>query len=926
MTPPGLDEERASTIATVTARLLDGGRALLVGEPGVGKTHTFEAIIAELESRGVRVLATRGAHDIPGEPHQGLIDLLADVSPAQLARIPPFQRLAIEIALARSPATVWVTPLALRVGFAAVINLLLESGPVVIAVDDVSTLDAPTAELVRYVASRRALGVARAALLGTLTSDALLSGHHAPRDSRVFAIHDITLLRGLSLSVFRSTLESSGFHNLPAQYLNRLFAVTGGNPRWAAEFAAFRREFPPGMKAHGPVFDLVDDRLDAMNPKDRAAFQMLAALSSTTIEQLRPLIDDDALARIVAAGLVAHRANRLSPAHPLVAALALRQLRPDEARKIHQLIAERSPTAWQRADHLDQATAEGFDGDLARALSDGSVDLAQSGDTAAAAKMVERSVDRSTPGTSAFVSRVVSFAELAYRQGDFGQTITGLQRISIAALPIDDLDRVLPLFVDVLVATRGESAADAALTAIETEGGAADGSNVHAAIYAINHTGEFSRQLARDRARLTDALALLTSAGVAPHSQQRALGLLINARLDAGEALDASMVARTAALPTPITVPRSDYSELELVWSVEHTAEDLESPESVVSELRRRATLAGETVRAGLLAIHLARIAVQEGRLDDATAFIESFDASDPTPTSPSPLVVATKGMLALSRGDTAAICAIEETGANADSSLRGTAVRLSIAGMLAARGERWTEAVESLTRARELFATAGVADPSRRHLLDSELGEAQIATGDLVGASATIDWVREVAERGDSRVLTGIHLRLDGLLAAAQGRSSSARTLLEQSLRVLNESNHPSQAVRSQFELGRLHRRLRERGAAGEILRDALTRAEQVADQPLVRRITEELLLVLRRGGSTLTATERQIAVSASNGDSNRQIASETFSSVRTIESHLSSVYRKTGLASRLQLAGWLNDHEPEAVTENEVVRLRVS
>jgi DNA-binding CsgD family transcriptional regulator len=47
----------------------------------------------------------------------------------------------------------------------------------------------------------------------------------------------------------------------------------------------------------------------------------------------------------------------------------------------------------------------------------------------------------------------------------------------------------------------------------------------------------------------------------------------------------------------------------------------------------------------------------------------------------------------------------------------------------------------------------------------------------------------------------------------------------------------------------------------------------------------------------------ERTVAERAAGGESNRDIAQALFLSVRTVESHLTSAYRKLGISSRAQL-----------------------
>jgi len=51
------------------------------------------------------------------------------------------------------------------------------------------------------------------------------------------------------------------------------------------------------------------------------------------------------------------------------------------------------------------------------------------------------------------------------------------------------------------------------------------------------------------------------------------------------------------------------------------------------------------------------------------------------------------------------------------------------------------------------------------------------------------------------------------------------------------------------------------------------------------------------------LTAAERRVEALVRHGQSNREIAAALFVSVRTVESHISAILRKTGSASRAKL-----------------------
>ena len=59
--------------------------------------------------------------------------------------------------------------------------------------------------------------------------------------------------------------------------------------------------------------------------------------------------------------------------------------------------------------------------------------------------------------------------------------------------------------------------------------------------------------------------------------------------------------------------------------------------------------------------------------------------------------------------------------------------------------------------------------------------------------------------------------------------------------------------------------------------------------------------------GEEPLTSQETRVALLAAQGLSNREIGASLFLSPKTIERHLSSVYRKRGFRSRTELAAAL-------------------
>ena len=62
-----------------------------------------------------------------------------------------------------------------------------------------------------------------------------------------------------------------------------------------------------------------------------------------------------------------------------------------------------------------------------------------------------------------------------------------------------------------------------------------------------------------------------------------------------------------------------------------------------------------------------------------------------------------------------------------------------------------------------------------------------------------------------------------------------------------------------------------------------------------------------MRTGVDSLTPSEHRVAGMAAGGQTNREIAQALFVTPKTVEMHLSHVYRKLGIRSRSQLQGAL-------------------
>ena len=140
------------------------------------------------------------------------------------------------------------------------------------------------------------------------------------------------------------------------------------------------------------------------------------------------------------------------------------------------------------------------------------------------------------------------------------------------------------------------------------------------------------------------------------------------------------------------------------------------------------------------------------------------------------------------------------------------------------------------------------------------------------------------------------------------------ALSYLHEAVEVVGESTARLEAAKSFGALGRALRLARQPSAARQPLRRAVELAAACGAVPVEERARAELHAAGGRprptalaGTGSLTASERRVAARASEGATNRDIAQELFITLKTVETHLSSVYRKLGIRSRHELPGAL-------------------
>lgn len=161
----------------------------------------------------------------------------------------------------------------------------------------------------------------------------------------------------------------------------------------------------------------------------------------------------------------------------------------------------------------------------------------------------------------------------------------------------------------------------------------------------------------------------------------------------------------------------------------------------------------------------------------------------------------------------------------------------------------------------------------------------------------------------------TAIALRAAGMVAVPD----EALGLLHESVEVLGDSDARLEAARANTALGGALRRRGQRVAARGALREGLDLARRCGALPLAEFAHQELIAAGARprrealsGLAALTASERRVADLAAEGLSNRQLAQTLYLSPKTVEMHLSRVYRKLDIPTRGELTSALTASGP--------------
>jgi len=883
---------------------------VVAGEAGVGKSSLLEHAASAAD--GFPVLRCRGFESETELAFGSLGELLRPLSDG-LPALPDAQRSALAGALALGPP-VAADPVAVCV---AALNLLASTGdgqPHLAVVDDAQWLDRASAGVITFLAHHlQAEGVAL--LIGVRTGDGAFDWRGMP----------VIELEGLDPAAAAELVRRSA--DVEPAVADRLAEVTGGNPLALLELAAELSEeqrrgvepLPEPAPAIGWAQHVFGQRILGLPQPSRRALVVAAAAGGEDMLLLGRALAADGLAATdleaaEVAGLVALGPGSFRFHHPLVASAAYHLASGPEVRSAHAAVAaamvsdaEADARAWHRASAAVEPDA-GIAAEMERAARA----AAERGGHATAAKGLHRAA-LLAPESEERVRLLLDAAEVAQRGGS----------MPTAAAYVDQAESV---------GAEGQAAARAEM--LRGRGEARMGSTARAVDLMLSA----SRRLLGDE----------------PQAAVHIMVEAVDPSIRAGQPREALAIATEAArIADPIGGAAADYAQV-AVAAASVFVGDGEQGSRLVTEVADR-VLARPDARDDLqLRAYVGMTLAFAEEWPRATQVLGELiaDCERAAPAMlPYPLV--SQAWVERGTGDWAAAVTNLEV-----------AIRRSAEGARA-NDECWAHSIMGWIRAAQGRTEQMEAHAARQLQLDAELGlpyQAMttdaargllaLGLGDAAAAARHLsaaldrkralgycdatthpivaaDLVEALVRGGDAAAAARVAAELSERATRPTARALAMRStaLLEEDPELFERAAELHELAGDRFGLARtrlLHaERLRRDGrrrAARELLDQARETFTELGAAPWLARLDAEdgrSARSLRPGDvarDELTESEHQVASLAVQGLQNREIAGRLFMSVKTVEAHLTRIYRKLGVRTRVEL---VHSYRPQAGAE---------
>lgn len=880
---------------------------LVSGDAGMGKSTVIDAAASGLTAAGVTVLRAAPAFAERFTAYSTLWDLVAALDWASFTDVPDEYRIFLDIAMGRRRATTDLPALATAVALEAVLAEMSASAPLALIIDDGQWADAES----RLTIGRAFRRLEQLPVYLVVASRMSVASPGGALDLGFDAV-DERVLDGLSIDELESVIRPTWPSTLTRTQVVALWEHTDGNPLWALELARRGGLSDLGARRVGSVdapvslAGAIAARLETLEVAVADVVSIVSLLGTAPLDLLQKVlvfagIAPDAVSVAEAAGFLSITTTHVRTRHPLHAAAAAARLSPSRRRELHRFMAEAVDDTVVSAQHLQQSEPGGPHDRIARALTAAAAVMRSRGARLRSAHFLAQAVDRTDALSEHYPERLLDQAQQLFSAGDLIASMAALGSLPIARLTVSQFDAALALWTSSLLATRGR---DVTAQFLESRREESRGDHARTAIVNAQLLGDDTTPVA---ARLEASVAAVTALGDidAPNAVHRALRGQIIALLDGGDGLDQRLIDDCTRRQSVQIVVGLDDTGLATAGFLAHRIDDTDSSRRALDELVRWARMEGKDGVERVFLAHAALVEIIAGDVAAAGRFLRAsgmgFDSTDLPPD-----VLPVIGLYLLAEGRHADALAFvarwERTGVGSGlfSALTAPALRGFSA---AARGD-FPVAVDHLRRAADHADALGLVEPGSRFRVDAPLIEALFRTGDadearrrLTGLTLFLAERERPLSQFDALFLGSMRLASTGELNGALLAADDAVMTAASAFRYADEARARLQRARVLARLRKITRARRELDVATEL-------ATKSGLPDLLSDVTRTLASSRRApSGSELTAAERRVHSAVVSGRSNREIAAELFVSVRTVESHVSAILRKTGASSRARL-----------------------